>query len=304
MMQPVVIRAHQHQIAQFGGPAVLPMPNVMGMQTPGGPAPGHHTAPVAVLQRPAQPPADLPGLAARADHLTVALQPHLTRRIAEQEPAFGVGEQRTQMQRRGPVLDVEVHHHGGALPVRAARHVAVPPGLDQTQEPIDAARPRRHPNAHARAGTGTHTVTVTVTRTRTVTGALAVVALPLRDERIVVGLQRGIEGRGLGVRQGDLEGGGLLTHGRADRTRRLGPRTGIGFGLGLGSRFQLDRGAQLVDRGDLGELGVVLIGALGGPRGDDAHLIQGEPALPHPGRTARELVDPVRHGGDGGGVGR
>ncbi|KEG30932.1 hypothetical protein EN20_13085 [Mycobacterium tuberculosis] len=37
MVCPVVIRAHQHQVGQLGGPTVLPMSDVVGVQTPGWP---------------------------------------------------------------------------------------------------------------------------------------------------------------------------------------------------------------------------------------------------------------------------
>ncbi|MDT5079960.1 MAG: hypothetical protein QOJ80_4597, partial [Mycobacterium sp.] len=65
---------------------------------------------------------------------------------------------------------------------------------------------------------------------------------------------------------------------------------GSRLGLGLGTRLQLDRGAQLADRRHGGEFGVVRIGAVGRPVCDDADLVQGESALPHPLRAARELL--------------
>ena len=52
-MQPVVIRADQHQVVQVGRPAIFPMHDVVGVQTAGGPAAGHRTAAVAMLQGPA-----------------------------------------------------------------------------------------------------------------------------------------------------------------------------------------------------------------------------------------------------------
>ena len=61
VVQPVVERAQQDQVVELGGPAVLPMPDVMGVQTAGRPAAGDHAAAVAVLQRSAQPAADLCG---------------------------------------------------------------------------------------------------------------------------------------------------------------------------------------------------------------------------------------------------
>src|SRR5689334_2234105 len=36
MVQPVMIGAHQHQVGQLRGAAVLPVPQVMGVQTAGG----------------------------------------------------------------------------------------------------------------------------------------------------------------------------------------------------------------------------------------------------------------------------
>ncbi|GAT14243.1 uncharacterized protein RMCT_1214 [Mycolicibacterium thermoresistibile] len=62
-MQPVVIPADQYQVVEVGGAAVFPVPDVMGMQTTGGPATGHRAGPVAVFQGTAQPTADLPGVA-------------------------------------------------------------------------------------------------------------------------------------------------------------------------------------------------------------------------------------------------
>ena len=47
------------------------------------------------------------------------------------------------MQRSDALLDVEMHHHGGVMPVRAARGLGVPPGLDQPHERLTGARHRR-----------------------------------------------------------------------------------------------------------------------------------------------------------------
>jgi hypothetical protein len=109
----------------------------------------------------------------------------------------------------------------------------------------------------------------------------------------VVGLQGGVERRRLGVRKFDPPRGGLVVDGLGDRPRRFWP------GIGFGSRFQLNRGAQLADRGDTGQLRIVLIGAVGRPPRDDAHLIQRQPTLTHARRTAGELFEPVRNGGNG-----
>jgi hypothetical protein len=50
MMQTVVIGTHQHQVAQLGGAAVFPVPDVMGVQTAGGSATGNRARGVAVLE--------------------------------------------------------------------------------------------------------------------------------------------------------------------------------------------------------------------------------------------------------------
>ncbi|VBA33670.1 hypothetical protein LAUMK136_00483 [Mycobacterium attenuatum] len=104
--------------------------------------------------------------------------------------------------------------------------------------------------------------------------------------------QGGVELRRLGVRQGDPPTAELFVAGLGDRGRRLRPR------IGVRSRFKLDRGAQLVDRGHPRQLRVVLIGSHTGPGGDDANLIQRQPALFHARRAARKLRPPARHRGD------
>ena len=68
------------------------------------------------------------------------------------------------MQRSDALLNVEMHHHGGVMPVGPARGLGVPPGLDQTHERLTGARQRR----------------------RLIRCALAVVVIvfPLGDQRI------------------------------------------------------------------------------------------------------------------------
>ena len=122
----MVIRAQQHQVVQLGGAAVFPVPDVVGMQAAGGAAAGDRAVAVAVLECPAQPAVDLAGGAPGADGLAVTFEPDFTGRITSQVSAFGIGEQRAQMQGGGFLLDVEVHDHGGVLPVRAAGHLGVP----------------------------------------------------------------------------------------------------------------------------------------------------------------------------------
>ena len=65
MMQPMVIRTDQHEVVQFGGAAVFPVPDVMGVQTAGGAAAGDRAGGVAVLEGAAQPAVDHPGRSAR-----------------------------------------------------------------------------------------------------------------------------------------------------------------------------------------------------------------------------------------------
>ena len=106
--------------------------------------------------------------------------------------------------------------------------------------------------------------------------------------------QRGVEHRGVGAGQGDPVAAAPLGAGRGDRTLGLAPR----FGFGLRSRFQLDRGAQLSDRGDPGQLRVMLIRSLTRARRDHPDLIQRQPALPHALGAARKLLQPARDRGD------
>jgi hypothetical protein len=98
---------------------------------------------MAVFERAAKPPVDLAGRSAGADELAVTFEPDFTVRITGEVSAFGVGEQRTQMQRRGALLGVDVHYHGGVLPVRSAGRLSVPSGLDQAHKRLDGARQRR-----------------------------------------------------------------------------------------------------------------------------------------------------------------
>ncbi|VBA36166.1 hypothetical protein LAUMK13_01019 [Mycobacterium innocens] len=108
----------------------------------------------------------------------------------------------------------------------------------------------------------------------------------------------GVELRGVMVRQADPIAAAPLGGGRGDRTLGLAAR------FGFGSRFQLHRGAQLSDRGDPGQLRVVLVRSRTGAGRDDAELIQRQPALAHVLGAAGELRNPARDGGDCVRVGR
>ena len=95
-----------------------------------------------MLKRTAQPTVDQPRRPARTDDLPVTFKPHFTGGITGQVSAFGLGEQRTQMQRSDALLNVEMHHHGGVMAVWPAGHLGVPPGLDQPHERLTGARQR------------------------------------------------------------------------------------------------------------------------------------------------------------------
>jgi hypothetical protein len=73
----------------------------------------------------------------------VAFEPYLEGGVAQQELAIGVAQERSQVQRRVLLLDVHVGDHGGAVSVRAPRHLGVPAGIDETHERIDRGRHRR-----------------------------------------------------------------------------------------------------------------------------------------------------------------
>jgi hypothetical protein len=92
----------------------------------------------------------------------------------------------------------------------------------------------------------------------------------------------------------------LLVGGRSDRALGLG----LGPRFGFGSRFQLESGAQLIDRGAARQRRVVLIGPLAGPRRDHPDLIQRQSALSHALGAAWELPQPARDGADRVGISR
>ena len=99
MVQPVVIGAEEHEVGQLGGAAVFPVPDVVCVETAGGSTAGNRAGGVAVLECTAQPAVDQAGRPPGADGLPVAFEPDFTGGITGQVSAFGVGEQRTQMQR-------------------------------------------------------------------------------------------------------------------------------------------------------------------------------------------------------------
>ena len=101
-----------------------------------------------------------------ANDLAVAFEPDLAGGITGQVSAVGLRHQWTQMQRGDALLDVQMHHHGGVLPVGPAGHLGVPPGLHQTHKRLAGARQRG----------------------RMIRCAIAVVAIvfPLGDQRLLV----------------------------------------------------------------------------------------------------------------------
>ena len=142
MVQPVMIRAQQHQVGQLGGAAVFPVPDVMGMQATGGTTARNRAHAVAMLQRAAKPPVDQAGCPAGTNDLAVTFEPDFAGGITRQVAVFGLGEQRTQMQCRSALLNVDVHDHGGVLPVWPAGRLGVPARLDQAHKRLGGARQR------------------------------------------------------------------------------------------------------------------------------------------------------------------
>ena len=142
VVQPVVIWADQHQVGQLSGAAVFPVPDMMCVQTAGGTTARHRACRTTVLERAANPPADLAGRSAGADDLAGTFEPHFTGGIASQVLPFGVGEQRTQMQRRGTLLNVDMHDHRGVMAVWPASGLGVPSSLDQAHKRLDRAGQR------------------------------------------------------------------------------------------------------------------------------------------------------------------
>ncbi|BBZ42539.1 hypothetical protein MCNS_56020 [Mycobacterium conspicuum] len=130
VVQPMMVRTDQHQIVQLGGAAVFPVLDVVRMQAAGGAATGDRAGGVAVFEGAAQPAVDHPGGAPGADDVAVAFEPDLAGGIAGQFLAFGVRQQRPQMQGGGFLLHIDVHHHGGVLPVRAKGRLHIPARLD------------------------------------------------------------------------------------------------------------------------------------------------------------------------------
>ena len=97
-MRPVVVGAHQYEVVEFGGAAVFPVPDVVGVQSAGGATAGNHAAAVPVLQGPPQPSVDRSGRPPGADDLAVAFEPDFAGGVTGQELPLVVGQQRAQMQ--------------------------------------------------------------------------------------------------------------------------------------------------------------------------------------------------------------
>jgi hypothetical protein len=98
MVQPMVMRAHQHQVGQLGDPAIFPVADVVCVKIAGGAATGNRARMVAVLEGAAKPAVDLAGGSARADDVAVAFEPGFEGGITYQVSAFGFREQRAQVQ--------------------------------------------------------------------------------------------------------------------------------------------------------------------------------------------------------------
>ena len=245
------------------------------MQAAGGSAAGDGAGAVAVLEHAAQPATDRAGGSARADHFAVAGEPHFTGGIAGQILPLGLGQQWAEVQCADLPVDIEVHHHVGALSMGPALNLAIPSGLHQPQERIEA---RRH-------------------RGRVPTGiVLFPVVFPLGDQRVAVRLEGGFERGRFDVRQGDPPEVECSIAGFGDRGLRIGPRAGIG------ARLQLDCGAQLADCRDLGQLRVMRIGPVTCACGDHPDLVQRQSALPQALGAAGKRFQPVGHVRKGSGI--
>ncbi len=158
--------------------------------------------------------------------------------------------------------------------MRPTSHLGVPAGLNQTQKRLNIAR-QRGPLIR-------HTV------------AVVVITLVLGDQRIQMRLQRRIKLRRLHVRKPNPPTTELLIAALRDRRPRIRPKIRFGFG----SRFQLERGPQLIHRGNPGQLRIMRIRTLTRPPRDHPNLIQRQPPLPHTPGAARKLRQPPRHRGD------
>ena len=112
----------------------------MGVQTTGGTTARNRAHVLAILQRAAKPPVDQAGRPAGTNDLAVTFKPDFARGIARQVSAFGVGQQRTQMQCRSALLNVDMHHHGGVLPVWPAGRLGVPSSFDQADKRFGGGR--------------------------------------------------------------------------------------------------------------------------------------------------------------------
>ena len=133
------------------------------------------------------------------------------------------------MQRRDALLDVQMHHHRGVLPVGPARRLGVPPGLDQPHERLTAARHRRPLICAALAIVVIGIVVIAIVVIAIVVIGIVVIVLALGDQRITMRLQRRVELRRVGVTEFDPVAAERLVGGLGDRR----PRLGGGFGFGL-----------------------------------------------------------------------
>ena len=249
MVQPVLIR---HNSTRLASSVCRRLPNAAGdgVQTTVAPQPGtaHIRSRCSSAQRSRQLISRWSG---RHQWLAVMFEPDFAGGITGQVAAFGLRQQRTQMQCRSALSHVEVHHHGGVLPVwRQAASASQPASI-------------RRMNASAVLCNGAADLS-----------ARAVIAFPLSEKRITMRGQRGVELRRVMMAKSDPVATAALVAGRAERELRLGGRS-------RRSRFELDRGAQLSDRGTRRQLRVMLIRARTCPRRDHPDLICLQSARPH-----------------------
>ena len=233
-MRPVVKRAQQHQVGQFGGAAVFPVPDVMGVQAAGRPTARHHTAVVAVLQGAAQPAADRAGGPPR--HRSVGRGVRTTpRRWHHRSGIAG---------RRRSAADPDAGRRRVVSTSRWTTTVVCWPCGRRAASASQPASTRRR-NASTVLGIGGD-CSASGRRGRVSTRRSAP-----RDETPAPPRTVAASSWGSVIRhQVNCSSPDLVIDGS-----RFGRRVRVG------ARFELDRGAQLADRGHRGQLRVVLIGA-------------------------------------------
>ena len=147
MGQPVVVVAEQHEVGQFGAPAVEPVPHVMGVQAfeSGLRAAGTGTAAVAAQQRPPLGLGRAAPAATDGEGLAPLLQHDYGGGLAEHAAGLGAGDRGAALEEGAPGggvvgehAGVDVHHDLASWRV-AGPAVHAHAGLGERAEGGDAA---------------------------------------------------------------------------------------------------------------------------------------------------------------------